>query len=108
MKDEHAERKKSFDPADYPALREFFPGYLHQDFGEEYGTPGEAVKGFLVEASGDEILQVKEEWKAFRRALQGWPFEEIQEALDRLGSAWMPENEAHLKEFDEILSHAEA
>lgn len=26
MKDEHAERKKSFDPADYPALREFFPG----------------------------------------------------------------------------------
>lgn len=106
MKDEQAGRKKSFEPADYPALREFFPAYLHQDFGEEYGTAGEAVKGFLAEASGDEILQVKEEWKAFRSTLGGWPFEEIQGALERLGSAWMPENEAQLRELDEILSHA--
>ncbi len=108
MKDEHAERKKSFEPADYPALRDFFPAYLHQDFREEYGTAGGAVTGFLAEASGDEILEVKEEWKAFRGALRGWPFEEIQGALDRLGSAWMPENEAQLKELDEILSQAEA
>ena len=108
MKDDHAEKKKSFEPADYPVLREFFPAYLHQDFGEEYGTAAEAVKGFLAEASGDEILQVKEEWKTFRSALRGWPFEEIQGALDRLGSVWMPENEAQLKELDEILSHAEA
>ena len=108
MKDEHAERKKSFEAADYPAVRELFPAYLHQDFGEQYGTPGEAVKGFLAEASGDEILQVKEEWKAFRSALRSWPFDEVQGALDRLGSAWMPENEAQLKELDEILSHAEA
>jgi CdiI immunity protein len=108
MKDEHAEKKKSFEPTDYPVLREFFPAYLHQDFGEEYGTAAEAVKGFLAEASGDEILQVQEEWKAFRSALQGRPFEEIQGALDRLGSVWMPENEAQLKELDEILSHAEA
>jgi contact-dependent growth inhibition (CDI) system CdiI-like immunity protein len=108
MKDEHADWKKSFEAADYPALREIFSAYLHQDFGEEYGTAAEAVKGFLAEASGDEILEVKEEWKALRSALGGWRWEEIQRALSRLGSAWIPENEAQLKELDEILSHAEA
>jgi hypothetical protein len=108
MTHEHAHEKKPFEPADYPALREFFPAYLHQDFAEEYSSAAEAVKGFLADASGDEILQVKEEWKVFRRALEGRPFEEIQAAVERLGSAWQPENEAQLKELDGILSHAEA
>jgi len=108
MRHEHAHENKPFDPADYPALREFFPGYLHQDFGDEYGSAAEAVKGFLADASGDEILQVKEEWKVFRSAFQSRPFEEIQAALGQLGSAWSPEKEQQLEELDEILSHAEA
>ena len=108
MTHEPAHGEKSFDPADYPALRELFPAYLHQDFGEEYGSAAEAVKGFLGEASGDEILQVKEEWKLLRRALRNRPLQEIQAALEKLGSAWRPENEAEVKELDEILSHAEA
>jgi hypothetical protein len=99
--------EKPFDPADYPALREFFPAYLHQDFVEEYGSAVEAVKGFLADASGDEILQVKEEWKELRSGLRGRPFQEIHRAFDRLGSSWVPENDADLKELDEILSHAE-
>ena len=99
--------EKPFDPADYPALREFFPAYLHQDFVEEYGSAVEAVKGFLADASGDEILQVKEEWKELRSGLRGRPFQEIHRAFGRLGSSWVPENDADLKELDEILSHAE-
>ena len=98
---------KPFDPADYPALREFFSAYLHQDFVEEYGSAVEAVKGFLADASGDEILQVKEEWKELRSGLRGRPFQEIHRAFGRLGSSWVPENDADLKELDEILSHAE-
>jgi CdiI immunity protein len=105
MKDEPG--KKPFEPADYPALREFFPAYLHQDFGEEYGTAAEAVEGFLADASGDEILQVKEEWRAFRHAARSWPFREIQASLGQLGSAWLPENEEQLRELDEILGRAE-
>lgn len=108
MTHEHAHEEKPFEPADYPALREFFPAYLHQDFAEEYNSPAEAAKGFLSEASGDEILQVKEEWKAFRRTFRGRPWREIQAAIEKLGSAWVPENEVQLKEFDEILSRAEA
>jgi hypothetical protein len=108
MNREHEGEKKPFDAADYPALREFLPAYLHQDFAEEYGSSLEAVKGFLSEASGDEILQVKEEWKSFRDAFRGQPFHEIQAAIRKLGSAWLPEREQELETWDETLSHAKA
>jgi len=100
-------QKGPFDPMDYPALQGFFPAYLHQDFGEEYATAAEAVKGFLSDASGDEILQVKEEWNTLRHALRDSSLREIQQALERLGSAWQPESERQLQELDEILRHAE-
>jgi hypothetical protein len=108
MKHEHPPEKKPFDPADFPALREFFPAYLHQDFAEEYGSAVAAVKSFVADASGDEILEVKDEWKLFRTAFRGRPLKEVQAALEQLGSAWLPENEAQLEGLDEILSRAEA
>jgi hypothetical protein len=100
--------KKHFDPADYPALREFLPAYLNQDFAQEYGTASEAVRGFVSEGSGDEILQVKEEWKLLRERLREVPLQDLQIALEQLGSAWRPGGEAELKELDEILSRAQA
>ena len=95
--------QKLFDPADYPALREFFPAYLHQDFAEEYGSAVEAVKSFLADASGDEILQVQEEWKAFRSAFCDATFSQMRAAIGRLGGAWSPGNEAELRELDKTL-----
>jgi hypothetical protein len=108
MTHEHIDAERPFDPANFPALREFFPAYLHQDFGEEYDSAEDAVKGFLSEASGDEILEVKEEWKQFRAAIRSRSLEEIRAALQQLGSAWWPETEGQLKSLDEILTHAEA
>lgn len=108
MTQEPLQEKKAFDPSDYPALREFFPGYLHQDYVDEYGSAPQAVKGFLEDASGDEILQVKEEWEAFRSGTKGRPLPETQTALKRLGSAWQPVNEAELKELDAIFRDAKA
>ena len=108
MTQKRQHEEKPFDPADYPALREFFPAYLHQDFGDEYGSAAGAVKGFLGDASGDEILQVKDEWKAFRSALLRRPFQEIQSAIGELGSEWQPQNETELKELDEIFARAKA
>jgi CdiI immunity protein len=108
MTQKHQHEERPFDPADYPALREFFPAYLHQDFGDEYGSAAGAVKGFLGEVSGDEILQVKDEWKAFRGALLGRPIQEIQWAIGELGSAWQPQNEGELRELDEIFGRAKA
>ena len=103
MTEERSFDKKQFDAGDYPALLEFLPAYLHQDFGEEYGSASAAVKAFVGEASGDEILQAKEEWKKFREAFRAKPFGEVQTALEGLGCAWLPTSEDELKKIDEIL-----
>ncbi|HTZ48075.1 MAG TPA: hypothetical protein VMH20_10810 [Verrucomicrobiae bacterium] len=108
MKQEHTGGKQPFDPADYPSLREFFPAYLHEDFVGEYGSSVKAAEGFLSDASGDEILQVKEEWKHFREQFRGKPFEEIQEAIRKLGSAWRPEGEKELNDWDDAFGRAHA
>jgi CdiI immunity protein len=108
MNRELSQAKSPFDPDDYPALREMLPAYLHQDFADEYGTAPEAVRAFVQEASGDEILQIKENWQRFRKAFAGRPLQELQSALGRLGCAWTPQNETDLKRLDGILSRAEA
>ena len=107
MNDRQKDGKKAFDRADYPTLGDYLPGYLHQDFGAEYGTPAEAVKAFVDDASGDEIEQVSEEWGALRALFAGRPIAEIQAALTALGCAWRPESEEELKSVDEILSRAQ-
>jgi CdiI immunity protein len=105
---ENKSGKKVFDKADYPALMEFLPAYLHQDFGEEYGSVVEAVKAFLGDASGDQILEVQEEWRKLREALAGRSLGEWQAALRQLGSAWEPQTEQEVRTVSEILSQAEA
>jgi predicted ArsR family transcriptional regulator len=95
-----------FDPDNFSALQDFFGGYLHEDFGEEYGSAAEALLAFLSDASGDEIQNVKEEWQRLRAVLKDQPLAETQAALHRLGAAWQPLNEAELKTLDEILSKA--
>ncbi len=106
----HEEKNKAahFDPDNFSALQDFFGGYLHEDFVEEYGSAAEALQAFLSDASGDEIQNVKEEWQRFRDALKDRPFGERQAALRRLGAAWQPEDDAELAALDEILSRAQA
>jgi CdiI immunity protein len=106
MNDRQKGGKKAFDATDYPALHDYLPGYLHQDFGAEYGTAAAAVKGLVDDASDDEILQVKKEWKALRTNFAARPIEEMRAALVALGCAWRPASEEELKRVDEVLSPA--
>ena len=104
------EEKKSnhFDPENYPALMEFLPAYLHEDFGEEYGSVARAFAALVSDASGDQIRNVKEEWQALRQAFSGQPLPEMENGLAQLGAAWHPESEQELQAVDEILRQAEA
>jgi|ERR1700676_1128928 CdiI immunity protein len=104
------EEKKAnhFDPENYPALMEFMPAYLHQDFGEEYGSAARAFAALVSDASGDQIRNVKEEWQALRQAFSGRPLPDMQSGLAQLGAAWRPESEQELQAVDEILRQAEA
>jgi hypothetical protein len=101
---EEKNKKAHFDPDNFSALQDFFGGYLHEDFVEEYGSAAEALKAFLADASGDEIQNVKDEWLRFRAALKNQPFAETQTAVRRLGAAWQPADPAEVNTFDEILS----
>jgi hypothetical protein len=108
MMHEEKHEKAAFEPDNFSALQDFFGGYLHQDFVEEYGSAAEALKTFLADASGDEIQNVKEEWLRFREMLKDRSFGETQAALHRLGAAWQPENPPEINALDEILSQAQA
>jgi hypothetical protein len=106
MKDER--RGGAFVPANYPALRESLPGYLHEDFLETSGTVAEAVESLLNEARAEEIRQVREEWQRLRKQFAERPLSELQAALVRLGIAWRPASEEELRGLDEILTRVKA
>jgi len=98
----------AFVPANYPALQESLPGYLHEDFQETSGTVAEAMEAFLSEASEEEIQPVREEWQRLRKQFAGRPLTELQAALARLGIAWRPASEEELRAIDEILTRSKA
>jgi hypothetical protein len=94
-KDKDGELKAAGGPAigistmQFPALRAFMRSYLHQDFGEEYGSVEEAVKTFCDDASESEVNAVATEWRAFLDAMRGRPLGEVNNMLAaKLGSAW--------------------
>ncbi len=98
----------AFVPANYPALRESLPGFLHEDFQETSGTAAEAVEAFLSEASEEEIRAVSEEWQRLRKQFADRPLKELHGALARLGIAWRPASEEELRGIDEILARSKA
>jgi hypothetical protein len=99
--------EKKFHKADYPTLLEFVPAYLHQDFGEEYGSAAQAVAAFLADASDQQILQVKEEWQRLQHILHDCSLGEWQIALRQLGSAWQPQSLQEVQSVSGLLSPAE-
>ena len=101
------EKKNHFDPGNFPTLLEFLPAYLHEDFGEEYGTAAQAIEALLADISGDEIRNVKDEWRALRQTFVGQPFDGMQKALAELGTTWLPQSEQELQSVDEILNRPE-
>jgi hypothetical protein len=103
-----AKKPHHFEPESYPALMEFLPAYLHEDFGVEYGSAARAFAAMVSDANGDQIRNVKEEWQALRRALSGRALPEVQESLAQLGAAWQPQSEQELQAVDEILRQAKA
>jgi hypothetical protein len=104
----HQAKNRPFDPENFPALQEFLPAYFHEDFGEEYGSAQEALKAFLADANGDQILAVKDEWFTLAQSLEGHALVDVQSAFNKLGSVWQPQSEAEWKALGEILSRAEA
>jgi hypothetical protein len=90
--------------ADFPALRGFFSGYLHQDFQDEYGSAAGAAKAFRDDASDSEIETVRREWKAWRAGLDQASADEIAQAARKFGAAWQPEAFEDLERVETALN----
>ena len=74
-----------FDASEFPALQEFFSGYLHEDFNDEYGSAASAVKAFRGDASPEEFAQACLEWAKLRKILTGRSIPEVQTSLQKFG-----------------------
>jgi len=100
------QEKERFDPENYPALLEFLPAYLHEDFVEEYGSVAKAFEALVGDASGDQVRNVRDEWQALRRTFTGKSLDDFNQALAELGIAWQLQSADELRGVDDILNHA--
>jgi hypothetical protein len=55
MTSDRKKRRAAKRTPEFPALREFFSGYLHQDFHDEYGSAVGAAQAFRRDASDSEV-----------------------------------------------------
>jgi hypothetical protein len=103
-----SKRKKAAAKAtpEFPALRDLFSGYLHQDFQDEYGSAAKAAKAFCGDASEEEIAAVHAEWRTWRSQLGNAPATNIATSLRAMGAAWQPEGVDDLDQFGKALGLA--
>ena len=104
MSREKKEKAVGFSPNEFPVLREFFSGYLHEDFNDEYGSAAIAAKAFRGDASPEESAQARQEWAKLRKILTGRSVPEIQTSLQKLGGAWRPQDLDEFHSLDAVFA----
>jgi len=84
---------------EYPAIRAFVRGYLHQDAAAEYGSARAAAQQFYRDADQTQIHQLRREWNQFRR--RNISLNDINHSLHQLGCAWLFRT---MGEFEQMLN----
>ena len=74
---------------DFPALTQFFGGYFHQDWVDEFSTPEDAIDAFRTGASTESICSVCEELDRTLLLVQRGS-EDPQRVLQELGCYYDP------------------
>jgi len=80
-------RPHEFHADDFPLLREFARGYLHQDMVPEHGSAETAARAYVVDLSPAERKQVAAEAARLREVIAHWSEGQINVALAELGAA---------------------
>jgi contact-dependent growth inhibition (CDI) system CdiI-like immunity protein len=78
------------EPSDFPALKQVFAGYLHEDFAAEYGTPASALRTFVDDADEAERRRFKAEVRRFLARTAHLDLDELHALLARMGCRWTP------------------
>lgn len=96
--------KKAKDmPDNWPALRQFVRGYLHEDWKQEHGTFERVVRQFCSDAGEEERRRVLAEWLQFIAANKDLSAETIGRQLREMGSAWQPAGLSDITQVTEAL-----
>jgi hypothetical protein len=104
MTREKKEKAAGFDANEFPVLKEFFSGYLHEDFNDEYGSAAIAARAFRGDASPEESAQARQEWAKLRKILTGRSMLEIQTSLEKLGGVWRPRDLDEFHSLDAVFT----
>ena len=104
MTPQKKEKAAEFDASDFPALKEFFSGYLHEDFNDEYGSAAIAARAFRGDASPEESAQASVEWAKLRKILTGRSIQEVQTLLQNLGGSWRPQDLDEFHSLDAVFT----
>src|ERR1700730_19378692 len=103
MTREKKEKAAGFSPSEFPVLKEFFSGYLHEDFNDEYGSAAGAGRAFRGDASPEELAQARQEWAKLRKILTGRSIEDVQTSMQKLGGAWRAQCRDECRGLDAIV-----
>jgi hypothetical protein len=73
----------------YSLLHQFFRGYLHQDFPEEYGSIAGALRQYRADAGEEEFAKFAGEWNGFLEETGDLTAGDIDHILSaELGGSW--------------------
>jgi hypothetical protein len=104
MSQQKKKKPVEFDASEFPVLKEFFSGYLHEDFNDEYGSAASAARAFRGDASPEESAQARLEWAKLRKILTGRSMPEVQTSLQKLGGSWHPKDLDEFHSLDAVFA----
>ena len=84
---------------EFPELRRFFEGYMHEDFVHEYGTPEGALRAYEADASEPERRRLRNDATKMLAAVEACSLADARALLGSLGAKWTPRSLAALKKW---------
>ncbi len=93
----------------YPLLHQFFRGYLHQDFPEEYGSIAGALRQYREDAGEEEFTEFSVEWSRFTDETRGLDASQIDQILcSSFGGSWHVASAHEIARFTEAVERSGA
>jgi len=84
---------------DFPELRRFFEGYMHEDFMHEYGTAEGALRAYEADANEPERRRLRADAAKLLTAIETTGLADARSLLATLGAKWSPRSLAALKKW---------
>jgi hypothetical protein len=101
-----ARPESTITPHDFPALRDFLAGYLHEEYEAEHRTPQGAIDAFCRDATAEELRRLQDDAARFAAAIGGMRWRDVRRALRQLGAAWAPRSAEALAAFLRAIAAA--